>query len=281
MIDPDSTSLVQAETEAEAVADLAFAAAEPSELDPSVPQSLIVPRGATLFELDLSDWRETPVRPTGIYRPASVEAFIAYVAWQQSDANTTVWVHPTSGKVEAVFDDNGAETPGYRQHRALLQLQPTPEWTYWTRKDGEMMSQEQFAEHIEGGLEEIAAPDAADMLEIAQSFHASKEGQFRQSTRLASGEQRLQYDETIQATAGRSGELTVPTVVMLAIAPFYGEDRYRLTARLRFRLAGGKLTLGYVLDRPESVQRDALEGIAERLAAEFPRVFVGEAPAAI
>lgn len=267
------------ETEAEAVAQLAFEAARPSVLDPQKPQAFIVPEGTRVEQPDLSAWRFSPLRKTGVYRPATVEALLAYTEWQNTETETTVWVHPTSGKVEAIFDDNGAE-PGYRQHRALLQLQPTPEWTYWTSKDGEMMNQEAFAEHIEGGLEEIATPDAADMLEIAQSFHASKEGAFRQSTRLHSGEQRLQYDETVTASAGKTGELTVPTVILLAVAPFYGEDRYKLTARLRFRLSGGKLTLGYILDRPESVKRDALEGIAERVAEKFKHVFVGEAPSA-
>lgn len=264
--------------DAAVIVDVTREACDPSTLDPTVPQAFVIPTDAKLEIPDLSAWREAPVRETGIYRPASVEAFTQYVTWQDVPNQTTVWVHPTSGKVEAVFDDNGVE-PGYRQHRALLQLSPTPEWLYWTNKDGDMLGQEAFAEHIEGGLEEIATPDGADMLEIAQNFHASKEGTFRQSTRLASGEQRLQYDETIAATAGKTGELTVPTVILLAIAPFYGEDRYKLTARLRFRLSGGKLTLGYVLDRPESIQRDALEGIAERLADTFDRVFVGEAPA--
>lgn len=253
------------------------AAAIPATLNPDVAQALVIPADAQLVEPDLSAWREAPVRRTGTYRPATVEALIDYVAWLMVKDQTTVWVHPTSGKVEAVFDDNGVD-PGYRQHRALLQLQPTPEWTYWAENDTKMMGQEEFAEHIEGGLEEIATPDAADMLEIAQSFHASKEASFRQSNRLTSGEQRLQYDETIQASAGKTGDLTVPTVILLAVAPFYGEDRYKVTARLRFRLSGGKLTLGYMLDRPESVKRDALEGIAERLSEKFERTFVGEAP---
>lgn len=61
-------------------------------------------------------------------------------------------------------------------------------------------------------------------------------------------------------------------------APFIGEDRYRIAARFRFRVNGGQLKLGYVLDRPQSVLRDALDGVAERIAEQFPRTYVGEAP---
>lgn len=267
------------ETEAAAVAAITRAAATPSPLDPSKPQGLVIPADAQLVLPDLSAWRQAPERKTGVYHPATVEAFIAYVDYQQIADATTVWVHPTSGLVTAVLDDNGGEA-GYGQHRAVLQLHPTPEWVYWEAQDKQMVSQELFAEHIEGGLEEIVTPDAAEMLEIAQSFHAASSAAFRSSTRLATGEQRLQYDEEVKATAGATGELTVPTTILLAVAPFVGEERYKITARLRFRLNGGRLTLGYILDRPESVKRDALEGIASRIAAKFTHTYVGEAPLA-
>lgn len=247
----------------------------PHVLDPDVPQLVIVPAGAIPTMPDLEKWRAAPTRRTGTYRPATVEAFSAVTELYANDA-TTVWVHPTSGRVVAVFDDNAAEDPGWGQHRADLQLRATPEWLYWANADKTMLGQEAFAEHIEGGLEEIVTPDAADLLEIAQSFHATKDSTFRSQTRLASGETQFQYDEQLQATAGAKGDLTVPTVILLAIAPFIGEDRYKITARLRFRLSSGRLTIGYFLDRPESVLQDALEGVASRLASAFPRTFVGE-----
>ncbi len=265
------------EAEARVVAALALASAGPSTLDPSVPQAIVVPEGASLQLPDLSRWRPAPARKTGVYRPATVAALTAYLEWQQLADATTVWVHPTSGLVSAIIDDNG-ETPGYGQHRAVLQMSHTPEWTHWAGLDGQLVGQEAFAEHVEAGLEEIVEPDAATVLEIAQSFHATSSATFRQATRLQSGEQKLVYDETIDAKAGPSGDLTVPTVILLALSPFLGEDRYKLTARLRFRLNAGKLTLGYLLDRPDAVIRDALEAIAERLEERFPRVYLGEGP---
>lgn len=263
--------------DAAAIIEVAQTASGPRELNPDIPQALIVPAGSQLALPDLRAWRDHPTRRTGLYRPATVEAFAA-LGKLYADDSTTVWVHPTNGDVVAVFDDNPSVNPGWREHRALLQLQNTPEWLYWVAKDGQMMSQGDFAEHIEGGLEEIARPDAADVLEMAQSFHASHEASFRSQQRLASGEVQFLYDETIKATAGATGQLTVPTTILLAIAPFIAEAREQITARLRFRLSSGKLTLGYILDRPDSVLQAALEGVAERLAADFPRVFVG-APA--
>lgn len=266
------------ETEADAVANITRLSTNAKDLNPAVPQALIVPAGAELVVPDMSAWRDAPVRKTGVYCPATVGALIAYVGKHATDA-TTVWVHPTSGLVTAILDDNG-DTPGYRDHRAVLILAKTPEWIYWAAKDSAMSGQEEFAEHIEGGLEEIQVPDAATMLEIAQSFHATSSAAFRSSKRLTSGEQQFQYDEEITAAAGAKGDLTIPTTILLAVAPFIAEQPYKLTARLRFRLSAGRLTLGYVLDRPDSVIRDALEGVAERIAEKFPNTYVGDAPVA-
>ena len=84
----------------------------------------------------------------------------------------------------------------------------------------------------------------------------------------------------MQAAAGRSGQIEVPSTFVLMVAPFIGEEDVQLAARLRFRVGGGRLTLGYVLDRPHVAVRDALERITDRLSEKFPNTYVGEpAPA--
>lgn len=249
----------------------------PSPLDPDIPQAIVVPAGSTLEIPDLSAWRDRPVRKTGVYRPATVEALVAITKLHgEDDENTTVWVHPTSGKVVTVFDDNGREFSGYQQHRAVLQLTETPEWKHWASNDGKLLAQEDFALHIEEGLAEIEQPDAADMLEMAQSFRLTNNASFRTAKRLSSGEQQFLYDETVEAKAGKSGELTVPATFILLVAPFVGEEERQVVAKLRYRMSGGSFAIGYRLERPDKVVRDALDTVAETLAGEFPRVFVGE-----
>lgn len=260
----------------QAVIDTALEVARPSTFDPATPQGVIVPEGAGLVLPDLHDWRREPIRKTGTAHPATVQALIDYVKQHDEGDYTSIWVHPNSGHVVAILDDHGPEGPQWGEHRAALELAHTPEWTFWTGQDGKMVGQVTFAEHIEQGAQEIEEPDAATVLEIAQSFHATNKASFRSATRLTSGEQQFQYDETLAATAGRKGELTVPATIMLVLAPFVGEPERKLTARLRYRLDGGSLTLGYVLDRPDVIVRDALADVASRLAETFPHVYVGE-----
>jgi len=265
--------------DAQAIIDAAQTAGDPKTLKPEAPQVVIVPAGATAYEPDLDAWRLAPERATGVYRPATVKSFAEYVGWQERPDATTVWVHPTSGRVVAVLDDNGAE-PGYRQHQAVLTLQPTPEWDHWINQDGNLMKQEDFALHIEEGLPEIEQPDAADMLEMAQSFRVTNNATFRSSKRLASGEQQFLYDEAVEATAGRTGDIIVPSTFVLLVAPFVGEQEQQLVAKLRYRMSGGQFQIGYKLERPERVIRDALDQVVGTLELKFARVYVGEPPPA-
>jgi uncharacterized protein YfdQ (DUF2303 family) len=119
------------------------------------------------------------------------------------------------------------------------------------------MGQEDFAEHVEDGLDEIVDPDGAYMLELAQTFHAHTNVEFGQAVVLASGERQFTYVENTSAQAGKRGELTIPKELKLGIAPFEGTQPYKVIARLRYRLQGGTLKLGYKLVRPLDVQRAA------------------------
>lgn len=263
----------------QAVIDLTRASDLPKALTPNAPIGVIVPPGCTFVQPDLSAWLERPARKKGLYRPATVEAFTDYVTYHADVDHTSVWIHPTSGRVEAVLDDNAPGYSGWGQHRAVLQLEHTPEWKFWMAQDGKLLGQEEFAEHIEAGGMEIVEPDAATMLEIAQSFHATTSAIFKSQKRLATGEVQLQYEETIAASAGAMKQLDLPSMIHLVISPFVGEDARTVAARFRYRTGGGKLLLGYQIDRPHVVIRDALDKVTETLSAAFPNAYVGE-PAA-
>jgi uncharacterized protein YfdQ (DUF2303 family) len=263
-------------SDAQAIIDTAQAAAEPALINPERLYSVVVPAGDSLRILDLEEHLSHPQRARGTVHAATVSALIDYVTAHADESATTLWVHPTSGRIVAVLDDHAGDQPGWGEHRAQLDLTRTPEWKHWQRIDGTLIDQEQFAEHIQDGLREIVEPAAADMLEIAQSIQAKTQATFKSARRLADGAIGMEYDEQIDAKAGRKGQLQIPEQFTLAIAPFVGEDPYRITARLRYRIREGHLRIGYKLDRPDAVTRDTLNAIADRLSERFTRVYLGE-----
>jgi uncharacterized protein YfdQ (DUF2303 family) len=265
--DLDDDTSVPAWGGAEVVRDLAVRATLPTRLDPQdLPWllSAVLPDDHQLAVVDLEQYAAAPRAKRAAVRLDDPESFVAYVHAHHTDA-TTLWATVATGQIVAVLDDHhpGPDgTPGWAAHRATLTLQQTPEWQLWTKADGSMVSQVQFAELIENGLASIREPTAADMLEIAQTFHGTRNITFRHGVRLTSGQVQLQYDEDTQTSAGRTGHLEVPEVFVLGLAPWYGTPAYRVEARLRWRLgAQGALSIGYKLIRPDEVLRAAFADI--------------------
>jgi uncharacterized protein YfdQ (DUF2303 family) len=262
----------------QAIIDAAREHATPVVVDPTKLEQriFVVPKGSTLeYSFPSDEYLERPRRLTGAVSVEDVASFKAYVATFYDPASTTAWVDQHRHRVVAVLNDAAASESAWRDHRATLQLVKTPEWKRWREKDGVLMDQEAFARHIELAELDIVDPDAATLLEIAQTFWASTKAEFRSGTRLQSGEVQFEWVEETQATAGRNRDLTIPAKFELRLSPFHGEDVVAVTALLRYRVRNGELRIGYELVRPDDVERDAMELIAESLRNEIDRVYLG------
>lgn len=272
------------EPEIEAIAQIAREHAEPAVVDRTVDEShvFVVPAGA---ELKLIAPDETlldrPRRLTGRVMVDDVASLEAYVAEFYDEDFTTVWVDPQERTIVAVLNDARNGESAWRDHRATLRLERTPEWKRWLDHDSggsrnpQLLDQEEFARHIERSELDIVDPEAAELLEIAQTFYATTAAEFRSGTRLQSGEVQFTWVEDTSATAGRNGQLPIPAKFRLLIAPFTGEEKCAVEALLRYRIRDGKLRIGYELVRPEDVERDAMDLVAERLRGNVRRVYLG------
>ena len=225
--------------------------------------------------LDLAEEHgDKPRRHRGSVQLTTVDALTAYLK-VHADEGTTVWVHPTSGRVEAVIDDHTKDQPAFGEHRAVLQLDPTPAWKAWTAIDGSMLKQRDFAEFIEDNLLDIVVPDAATLLEVAQTLSGKTDVEWKSARRLQDGSVDVRFTETVDAQAGIAGDLPIPTAFVLKLAPFRGEEPTDVHGRLRWRLNGGQLTLGIRLDQPHLIVERVVGDIRDRLAGEFANVYVG------
>lgn len=248
--------------------------------------SVTIPSGYARETIDLTKYLPSPLRASGTVSLQTVDDFAKYVARHDDGDATTIWADMNRHAIAAVLDDHWSaasgvvspdERPGWGEHRATLALKATDEWTHWLNGDGIPMDQEKFAEHIEDGQVEIVKPEAAELLEIVQSMQGHTDAQWKSAKRLHDGSVQFLYSEDATATAGGKGELEIPQTFELMIAPFLGEDVMALTARLRYRVKGGNLSIGYKLVRPGDVVRDCIDQIADRLASQFgtERTFVG------
>lgn len=258
-MDNDASAII------ESTKSLALAAASPEPLgDAEHVMSVAVPAGHTLQTIDLEQYADHPRRKKA--RPTFTET--SSLAWYLNThkiLGTTLYADPVSVSVHAIIDDHSTDAPGHRDHRAELVLIRTPGCLRWLDAHAHYLNQEDFAQLIEDGLTEIARPDGAELLEVAQSITATKSASFRSDRRLATGRVQFAWHEELDASAGQSGELTIPETVTLVFEPFYGAEKVQIDARFRYRLTSGKLTLGFWLIRHEEALREAFASELDRL----------------
>lgn len=109
------------------------------------------------------------------------------------------------------------------------------------------------------------------MLELAQTIKGHTKVSFESSKRVKSGETAIEWREETTATAGKKGTIDIPDTIDLGMQVYEGGDAYRLTARFRYRISGGALALGYVLERAGDVKRDAFAGVVSAAATDSAR----------
>jgi len=259
-------------TEAEAVAAIAR---QSTSVEAVSPDTLYLVRRANSHELiDLERFASTPYRKRGHVTVHDAASFLAYHS-RHSTSKTEVFADHEAPRIVAVIDSHaGAEDeptagePGWGHHRVTLAVHKTDAWSEWRQRSGKLLGQVEFAEFVEQRLPDFISPEGATMLEIAQSFHATKKGRFESSRRLADGQTQLEFREETTASAGKKGSLDIPTVFELGIAPYEGSKPYKVTARLRYRIGDeGDLRIGYVLDRPSDIERAAFVDIVDEVAA--------------
>lgn len=228
--------------------------------------------GFTTLDLSGDQYREFPQHKRGHVHVRDVASLAAYHG-KHADDWSEVYADLDGATITTVLDAHMGESDGARwqAHRATLTMQQTPQWRTWTACDRQPMSQQVFAEFIEDNATDIAPGGpvaAADLLELAQQFHAHTKVEFKSGKRLKDGQTQFVYTETIDAKAGERGTIEIPDAFDLVLAPFEDCEPYRVGARFRYRLNGGDLRLFYQLFDPDKVFRDAVLQVVALAEAE-------------
>ncbi|MEV6105737.1 DUF2303 family protein [Streptomyces sp. NPDC051940] len=245
--------------------DAVLRSAPPAELEPGRFYAFHTPEGVHTVDLTGDDYKTAPSRKQGATTVTDAASWLAYWTKHHDDASD-VYADAQRLTVTAVLDAHTSDAARWSGHWLRLQLRKTEAWEQWLQRDGQLLSQEMFAEHIEDHLPELLEPDPATMLEIAQSMQATTKAEFKSGTRLQSGERQLTYVEDTRASAGRKGELTIPATFTVGVVPFEGSSGYKLGARLRYRIQDTTLRIGYKLDQPGDVLKSAFADVVKAIA---------------
>lgn len=241
----------------------------------------VLPEGHQPYLVVRDDQRreEAPDQTRGQARLDTLEAWARYVNLHRDDAATTVWINHDADSagasdapvatITAVLDDHTPDASGWGQHTAFLPLVTTPEWRHWLRLDGRLVAQIELSEHLHDGQAEVVKPDAATMIEIAQSLQIRTAVDFVSAARTRDGQVKFRYEEEQEAKAGASGGVTIPDTFTLRLAAFEGTEAVELVAALRWRATKDGLRIGYKLQRPAAVLRAAVNHLHQEVLEQL------------
>lgn len=231
-------------------------------------QAALLPPGWSVA--DLSHLLPQPNRPKQRVELLTTESFIDYVGRYQVGA-TAIFADEQKAVYTATIDYHptaaGGGGRGNCDHQARFSCQFSDEWRTWMTADGKAMDQVTFARFLEANLVDIQ--NGADLLEVALSLQAHKEAAFVSDIRLDNGQTRFRYEETVRGST-RQGDMDIPGTFGLLLPVFTDGDLYDLTARLRYRVTDGKLSMGYDLIRPAKVVRQATQHVTAKVVAGLP-----------
>lgn len=283
------------DTEAETIADLARQAAKVDvhEVDVTDGRQVVEKRiygpgiDGMLTLVDTIDIDQT-LREFFEQRPAVLEGTVAvhtprtlidYATRHLDPVRSTLWGDVDNARLTVILNDHAADDPQWGDHRAVLDLKPSPEWVAWTRLNEKGMAQEELAEFLEEHLVEVVDPDGSTLLEVTRTFQATTGATFRRAQSLHSGQVQLTWQEEGEAKAGTSGQLEVPREFTVRLRPFLGTDPVDVKGMFRYRVSSGSLALGFRLLNLDEHRRDAVEQVLAVVADDLALTpFEGVAP---
>lgn len=244
---------------------------------------VILPNGTVthLTPLAQTEYADVPHRIKQTVTLRDVESFSNY--WNlYSDADSRVFADRDGDKLTAVLDyhqsqDDRLHDARWGSHKAVLQLRHTEEWRTWTENSGKQMAQADFAEFIEANAPDIVEPSSAEMLEFASTLEATTGARFEQTTNLHNGQVQLSYREEIKGTYGGEQKKNIHRQFTIRISVYEGQPPIEVTAFVRLRIPGGKLSIWYVLMYVDRRKREAFELVTDQIAKAGISVFNGAA----
>lgn len=259
-----------ARTENDALIEQAVAATQPIQLEPGRVYAVHNRDGYLAFSgADVEEHQRSLAAKRGKYTIHTTESFLAYLRKHATEA-TEVWCDLKLERITAVIDAHGTNEKGLQQHKAELALQTTRDWKQWTAIDRAYHTQLDMSEFVQDHFDCFVKPGPLEMLEIAETFSATRKVEYKSAQRSKDGTTTFTYEESNQV----NGKVKIPDEITVRVAVFENSEPVTVKVRVQYKIDDDKkLYLRFLMDRPEEVKQAVFYLMTEQLAKQ-----IGELP---
>lgn len=173
--------------------------------------------GAGQKAIDLEQYLESPLAIEETREFDDLRGLVGYIKDYKTD--TTV-AFANRDRVEVVFDYHGKDSPRWGRHSVTFKYRRSPRWQLWEKKNNQWMNQEDFADFLDTGLNEITHPNQSDVLDIIKNFRATVNAEAISS--IGQGGTHLEYRQTTKGGSVKATNIEVPEHITVRVSPYDG-----------------------------------------------------------
>lgn len=190
----------------------------------------------------------------------TVESFNEYVKRFKQPSSSIYTKKNSGGYVIIAEIDHRTETEtAWHSHSAAIGLKYSEPLQRWIELNKRQLSQDKFADLLEERALDIKSPSAAEILELAQSLHVTRNLSVKSMVRSNRSANSISFNQDQSLKAGRDGNLELPTSFIIDIEPFARHREHcQIKALLRPRIEDDKPVFTYELQLVEESIEEAL-----------------------
>jgi uncharacterized protein YfdQ (DUF2303 family) len=219
----------------------------------------VVPDGYNLQSLE--KYQERPNRIVTDHKFVSAKSFAEYLtrfatesmlitaSSDKAQMYAVIDYHEGDRRVESCYDAR------HGSHKTTYTARQTDKIKAWLAVCGKPLGQIEFGLLLEERAVDVIQPEAAAIFEMVMQFEATKQVQFKSSTRLADGSRQFSYVEDNQTRGG----MTLPDKIIIRAPIYQGMEPQDIKFLLRYRINEGSLKFIIEMHDKDEVLREAFE----------------------
>ena len=255
---------------------------EPKVLKAHDTPILCIPPGWTTDELlNLQDAPKRIKERRVFNDPAS---FAAYVAAFVSEGEAPPIFYTGKGpdaaaplvadnhEFSVTFDGNTPAGPGHCDHRAVLNLHYSPEYTTWRMSEGTKMGREEFTRFIEQNLTHIEVKEAgmssADILNMCRKLRVRGKGDIDVNEDLKNGVRGLNIsvNHTVSGATKDGDYIPFPETIQAKLRMFRYCETFSFHVQLRWQVQDHELFFYIDMPHHQIVLETAISALSASLS---------------